>query len=155
MAFMTWTEDMSVGLSELDDDHKALIRIINQLADNAGNDADGQVLRQCLFALTRYAEYHFGREEAVMTACRYPELIEHKQEHKDFTKNIHDIASSFREISPEAVPVVNQELLDYLKTWLLHHIMVIDRAYQPYVTDQPAARGAARKFKAAHVWWQA
>ena len=155
MTFMTWTEDMSVGLSELDEDHKALIRIINQLADNAGNESDGQALRQCLYALTRYAEFHFGREEAVMAACSYPETVEHKQEHKDFTQKIRGIARSFDEISAESVPQVNQDLLDFLKDWLQHHILIIDRSYRPYVTDQPAARTAARKFKATHIWWQA
>ncbi|MEM7223865.1 MAG: bacteriohemerythrin [Pseudomonadota bacterium] len=155
MTFMTWTEDMSVGLNELDEDHRALIRIINQLAENADDGADGKILRQCLFALTRYAEYHFGREEAVMAACGYPELVDHKEEHKDFTANIHKIAKSFSEISPDAVPTVNQELLDYLKEWLMHHIMIIDRSYQPFVVDKPAARSAARSFKATHVWWQA
>ena len=154
MTLMTWTETMSVGLYELDEDHRKLIRIINQLAENAGKQERAETLRQCLYSLMRYAEFHFAREEAVMGACGFPELIGHRKEHEDFTRTIEKIAKTFDQVTDTAALNVNQQLLDFLKNWLNHHIMVIDKSYQPFVINQPAASSAAKKFKASHVWWQ-
>ena len=51
MRLMKWTAAMSVGLPELDADHRVLIKIINELAINSENPARTKVLRQCLYEL--------------------------------------------------------------------------------------------------------
>ena len=155
MAYMEWTEAMSVGLSELDADHKTLIRVINQLAENAGDTSKPALLRQCIFALMRYAEFHFGREEQVMNACEFPQIDEHKDEHKDFVAEIQALARRFEEDEKGAAAAVNEELLDYLKNWLTHHIMIVDMAYRPFIEGRAEARKAAQEFKAAEIWWSA
>ena len=53
MAFMTWTPAMSVGVDQLDDDHKGLIAVINDLAEESSGEARATVLRQSLVALRR------------------------------------------------------------------------------------------------------
>ncbi len=63
MALMQWSEKMSVGVIELDADHKELIKVINRLGAIAEDQARQNAIRQSLFALLRYAEYHFAREE--------------------------------------------------------------------------------------------
>ncbi len=63
VGMMQWDEEMSVGVIELDADHKELIKVINQLGANAEDQARQNAIRQSLFALLRYAEYHFAREE--------------------------------------------------------------------------------------------
>ncbi len=67
---------MCVGVPELDADHKELIKVINQLGENSEAGARGTAIRQCLFALLRYAEYHFAREEKVLAACHTPGVRE-------------------------------------------------------------------------------
>ena len=160
MFFMQWTPGMSVGVPELDDDHKVLIRVINQLAENAEGDGRPAVVRQCLYALMRYAEYHFGREEEVMNACGFPEIPAHREEHQRFIAKIRRVAASFeqgestaRTKDTQSGARLDQELLDFLKNWLNHHILVIDMAYRPLVENRPEAREAAKAFKAADVWW--
>ena len=112
MAYMEWTIAMSVGLPELDDDHKTLVRVINQLAENAGQEGRSGALRQCIFALMRYAEFHFAREEQVMKACGFPELPEHKLEHADFTKQIQSLAERFEADAEAVAGEVNEQLLE-------------------------------------------
>ncbi len=63
MALMQWNEKMSVGMTELDADHKELIKVINQLGTIAEDEARQSAIRQSLFGLLRYAEYHLAREE--------------------------------------------------------------------------------------------
>ena len=153
MAVMQWTEKMSVGVPELDADHKELIKVINQLGASSGDDARSGAVRQCLFALLRYAEYHFAREEKVLAACHYPEAREHKLEHRDFVARVNDMHRRFDDDLDDAAAVVNDELLDFLRDWLNHHILIEDMAYRRHAETNPAAREAARSFKASEVWW--
>jgi len=152
VAFMEWTPEMSVGLDELDDDHKTLVRVINQLANNAGQAGQAGALRQCIFALMRYAEFHFAREEHVLKTCGFQELPEHKVEHEDFTAQIQALAQRFEDDPEAAAPEINEQLLDYLKNWLTHHILIVDMAYRPLVEGKAEARSAAQAFKAAELW---
>lgn len=153
MPLMQWSEKMSVGLAELDSDHKQLIRVINQLGADAINRDRRDAVRQSLFALLRYAEFHFAREEKVMAACQYPGIEEHKIEHREFVDKMHRLSQSFDENPEDSADVVNETLLNYLQDWLNHHILIEDKAYCPYALRNPEAQEAARTFKAIEVWW--
>lgn len=153
MSPMRWTEAMSVGVAELDADHRVLIRIINHLAENAGKAERAKVLRQCLIALRRYAEFHFAREERVMAACDYPEMDHHSGEHRAFTDYIGALARQIDAEDASAVDVVSDALLSYLYDWLNHHILIQDMAYRPFAETDVAAKEAARNFRASEIWW--
>jgi len=148
-----WTPAMSVGMQELDDDHKVLIDVINRLETNAAEGAQPEVARSSLMSLRRYAEFHFAREEKVMTACEFPGIGVQKSEHHDFIERIREVTGRFDTDPESAAQVVNKELLDYLKSWLSHHILIEDMAYRPFVERSAAAKQAAKSFRAAEVWW--
>ena len=155
MTFMQWSPEMSVGLSELDEDHRYLIKIINDLSDAievAEKSKDASILRQSLRCLQRYAEFHFAREEAVMRACDYAPLSRHQEEHSDVDDKMAALANRLDDDS--AAAAVNAELLDYLKDWLIHHIMIVDMSYKDLVQDNAPAAAAAREFKGSETWWR-
>ena len=52
MPLLEWTEDMSVGVPELDADHEGLIKVINQLEANVKDPDRRDVVRQCLYTLS-------------------------------------------------------------------------------------------------------
>jgi len=153
MSVMEWNEQMSVGLAELDDDHKQLIRVINQLGANSGDESRRAAVRQSLVALRRYAEFHFAREEKVLGACGYPNLEDHQAEHRAFVQHIGEMNRQFDENPERMADIVNEELLTYLRDWLNHHILIEDKAYRPFVEASPKARAAAKTFKATEIWW--
>jgi hemerythrin-like metal-binding protein len=153
MALMRWTEAMSVGIPELDADHRILIKVINELTLNAGSADREKVLRQCLYGLLRYAEFHFGREEKVMEACGFPAVEHHKDEHLAFTQHVQELAGRIDSGEAQALEVVNDELTDYLKNWLIHHILIEDMAYRGRAEQSREAKTAARAFRASEIWW--
>lgn len=152
MTLMRWTPAMSVGLKELDDDHKMLFRVINQLAENSGQEGREGALRRCIFALMRYAEFHFAREEKVMAACGVAEIEAHKAEHHLFIERISAVSKALDQPGTAGSPI-DTELLEYLKDWLNHHILIVDMSYRPLVEGNAEATAAAQSFKAAEVWW--
>jgi len=153
MSLMTWTSAMSVGVPELDEDHRVLFRIINQLAESKAKDDRSGILRQSLYSLLRYAEFHFAREEKVLTACDFPGMTHHKQEHRAFTGRMQELAKSLDDDELPATEVVSEELLTYLKDWLNHHILIEDMSYRKLAEANPTARDAAKNFRASEIWW--
>lgn len=129
MSAFAWTEAMSVGVPALDADHRCLVRIIN-LLEEAG-PGDSRLIETVINTLGSYCQYHFAREEQVMSACSFPALAFHRHEHEGFCRAIADINAR------KADAATAEELLDFLKAWLLHHILIQDMAYKPYVADAP------------------
>ncbi len=115
MPLIEWTDDMSVGLTELDNDHKLIIEAINQLDANANDATRKDVVRQCLMRLRRYAEYHFAREEKVMAACAFPAIKVQKSEHRDFVKRVQEVTRRFDAQPAESAEIISQELLGFLR----------------------------------------
>ncbi len=153
MSLLEWTEDMSVGVPELDADHKGLIAVVNRLEASVKEPERRNVIRQCLYALLRYAEVHFEREERVMAACDFPGLEHRKDEHRDFVEKIRDFLHRSEDDPDAAAAIVSEQLLDFLKDWFHHHVLIEDMAYRPYVKGRAAAREAAKSFRAAEIWW--
>lgn len=144
MAYMQWTEAMSVGLPELDDDHRILIAVINRLAADTGEGAAADVVGRSLVTLTRYAEYHFEREQRVMEACGFPELDSHIEEHREFVGWVREAERRYDTTPADTAAELHGEVLAFLKNWLNHHILLQDMAYRAYLQDAMAdARRAA------------
>ncbi|MGZ9190073.1 MAG: bacteriohemerythrin [Nitrospira sp.] len=142
MAFVKWSEAMSVGVSRLDRDHKVLIGLINRLeeASSGGRDDAPQVMAEVLEVLVAYTIFHFSREEAVMEACGYPALGQHHEDHVALTQEVQDWQQRFREGPDSIAPL---DMLHFLKGWLNHHILLQDMAYRPYAQGNPVADAAA------------
>lgn len=145
MRTIEWTEDMSVGLAQLDDDHKGLIAILNRLYDAAqgGGPEDGAAATRALQALADYTDRHFGREEAVLEAVGYGDLAGHRAAHADFVEELNELAAAF---DARRDPALAADLAAFLQRWLTHHILVEDMAYRPLVQGNATAREACRRF---------
>ncbi len=154
MVFMEWKPEMSVGVPEIDEDHRVLISVINELAEMKGREDRASQLQGCFSHLRSYAEFHFSREEAMMRTAGYPALDGHQAEHRAFEAKMAELSETLEGDNGKAAAAgVNEKLLSYLKNWLQHHIMVVDKAYVPSVEDNREARAVARQFKASHHWW--
>ena len=145
MAYFDWNDSMSVGAHLIDSDHRALIAIINELHTEMarGDGPDHQALARLFRDLVTYTQFHFSREERMMQACGYPGHRDHAREHGGFVQFVYDMRNRLaRAVERADVEAV----LDYLKAWLNHHILVVDAAYRPFFAGNGAAAEAARRF---------
>ena len=127
---VVWSNVYSVGFPAIDDQHKILINIINDLIKL---DQGGSTFSKAAFAMAfskagEYAQTHFHDEEEILKKVNYPNLSEHKKKHESFMTELWKEFSSFKEgnESPES-------LIRFLKNWLLDHIARIDKQYVPYL----------------------
>ena len=145
-----WNTDMSVGMVELDDDHKGLIAIINRLGEAAGGDERArQTLNPAFRALKQYMRVHFAREEEAMRAAGYAAFDDHRTRHKDFIEEIGDMADRFESGSNGEIL---EDLAVYLRDWLINHILVEDMAYRSYMVGNDKAKKACQNFSALDMW---
>ena len=143
MPFFQWRESMSVGVALIDSDHQALIQLINRLHDHLETEQAPEVLDQTFDRLVAYIDYHFAREEKVMEACGYPSLDEHREEHLSFTRQIRYVRDRYVKGGGEEI---GQDLLEFLKNWLTHHILIQDMDYKAHTDGDPRAQDAAQRF---------
>ena len=143
MPFYEWLESMSVGVQLLDDDNKRIIGIINQFHECLQHGSPTDVLNEIFDSLIANVEFHFSREEKVIEACGYPYAKIHQEEHVVFTEHIYKL----REGQLRGTgPAIDNELVDDLKNWLNHHILIFDMGFQSYVLDHPLAKEVAWTF---------
>lgn len=129
-----WREEMSVGHSVIDDDHKRLIAIINEFERAAKNHASAQVLHETLLLLQDYTNEHFSREEAVQRACRYPYYAEHKREHDELLLKVTEFAQIYfikrtRPVDPAAIA----SMAHFLHDWFTDHTIRADLKMKRYL----------------------
>jgi len=127
---MQWTEEMSVGVAVLDEDHKKLFAMINELSEAIQVGHGKHVLAGILDRLTAYTVEHFGREEGLLTEAGYPSLDVHHRVHEKLTADVAAMRRKLEEGDDVAMPI---DLLQFLQSWLANHIMLTDKLYSEHL----------------------
>lgn len=129
MALFSWDNSYSVNIREIDEQHKVLIKLINNLHDSMkvgkGKEALGPILNE----LVDYTVYHFGHEEKLFTDNGYPESSQHKAVHAKLVEQVKAIKKDYE--SGNAVMTI--EVMHFLKDWLSGHIMGTDKKYSSFL----------------------
>lgn len=128
--FMThweWTESLSVGIEEIDKQHKQMIDYINEL-QMAFTYNKMYMIEEVLNKLIDYTKSHFSYEEELLEKSGYTLLEEHKKIHSSFVKRI----EFFKERYENGENVAKQ-LRNDLQLWTIHHIQHDDANYKPCV----------------------
>jgi hemerythrin-like metal-binding protein len=128
-----WSEKLSVGVEELDQQHQEIIKMLNHLISTSETvDTDSETISDILLEMTRYAQKHFKTEEKLMKAYNYPGLEEQKKEHRAYRIKTVDFSTAVT-LRVEAVPEI---LLAYLFDWWIHHILDEDMKYKPFFAEK-------------------
>ena len=125
MAFAEWTQEYSVNVVEIDDQHKKLFAMIDDYYEALGRKEQTEALAELLDGLAQYAATHFSNEEAYFDQFGYEHAEAHKKAHADLVGKVTDIAARAR----QGVAVLNMELATFLRDWLNEHIKGLDTQY--------------------------
>ena len=132
MPLIAWDDSISLNIGEIDNQHKQLVKIINELFD-AMKDARGfDVLEDILRRLIDYTEYHFSTEERYFDQFQYIESEPHKEEHRFLIKQVNEFKKAFEEGLMKrdgSDRVLTVDLWNLLKSWLIDHIQVSDQKF--------------------------
>ncbi|NTW26932.1 MAG: hemerythrin family protein [Candidatus Moranbacteria bacterium] len=121
-----WDEKYSVGVAEIDEQHKKLVATIAKLneAISKAKSIEKDV-KSVLTELKQYVEVHFSTEEKYFKEFNYEFAEQHILEHREFAKKIESFYEKYAGNEVE----ISFELIDFLEDWLLDHMMTQDRKY--------------------------
>jgi len=150
-AAISWKDEYSVNIQEIDEQHKMLIQMIDDLFVVISRNKE-QTLEECevckvLERLIDYTRIHFAVEESLMRIFDYPDYEAHKAIHDQFIDEVmmfeRRLKSNNNKSSEQLVAI---EMLFRLKEWLVNHIVGIDKAYSRHMLNRGAAKSWIRKF---------
>jgi hemerythrin-like metal-binding protein len=139
---MQWSPDLETGIEFIDNQHKMLCAYINTLNRAVQQNTIPMVGYDIVSNLKSYTANHFNTEEQYFTRTGYPTVTEHIQAHRNFVEKVEAVES---QLNAGKFQQVGQDLLEFLKNWLLSHIKVTDQQYVPFVKALMAAERSFRK----------
>jgi hemerythrin len=133
---LEWTEALSVGLEEIDAQHRELFRRARQLLEGLRAGEPKQIGPLVDF-LHEYVIDHFGAEESLMRATEYPGYPRHKAEHDRFIGDLLALADEYEERGPGAFLAVKASA--WLSAWLRAHLSGTDSEMARFVRRKTAS----------------
>ena len=146
MAFLDWSESLSVGVEQIDRQHKWLVKILNTLHDAMLRGSHKRDLDRVISDLMSYTRYHFSFEEKLMVIAAYPGLQDHRKEHQALVAELEGYSVQLC----NGQTLVSIKLLGFLKHWLAHHITEVDRQFGDFEVARHAQQielAAATEYK--------
>ena len=128
---IAWKKNYEVGNSEIDNQHKTFLKIIEKLQNAYENKLNDQLLLGYVIELYKYAAYHFVSEENYMIEQQYPDYEEHKKLHDDLLKELVDNITTFK---IEYIDV--EKLIDFSLNWFIAHTTTIDKKIIEYINSK-------------------
>lgn len=129
---INWTNDKSVLVAAMDNQHKKLIDLINILSDAVANGAGRDVSIAVVDELVMYAENHFKEEERLLQQADYEGLPAQKKQHAAFCSKV----AEFKQGLTSGTVLLSTDIVIFLKDWLLDHIMGMDKQYGPVLNKK-------------------
>lgn len=139
--FVTWEEGLATGIEVIDNDHRKLLTLLNNLQSAVYYPTGEAFERQALNELVEYTKYHFEREEALMQEASYQDFEAHKKQHEEMVAKVGEFLAAYDRNREGTI----EDLTKFLKHWLVNHIAGTDQKYVPAMQAfrRPAAGGAA------------
>lgn len=126
---LVWRSSMATGIDLIDNDHKTLIKLINNFQQATEFNVGEEMIQHSLDEVLRYTKYHFNREEILMELNSYPDFAAHQKQHQAMIEKINLYVTEYRTDKSHAI----DHILHFLQSWLIQHINGSDQEYVPYL----------------------
>ncbi len=127
---MPWTQNLSVGISMIDDQHKMWFEKAEALFDAGKNNKAKEYVGELLDFLEDYTKKHFADEEVYMQKIQYPGYAEQKQAHTAFIAQLSKLRSDYNSSGGNLLVILNANQM--VLEWLTKHISNMDKKIGEY-----------------------
>lgn len=135
MVLVVWDDTMKLGVKQIDEHHERLVFILNDCYRALMLNDHRQELRDIVKELESYTRYHFRTEESLMKDAGYRESPHHGEAHQKFMASVCDFSARLE----AGESFITIEVLDFLRDWLIQHILRTDRALAQHLLSPAAA----------------
>lgn len=132
MALIPWESKFELGISEIDEQHKHMLAIINKLYDMfEAKEHENQVeIDKVIKEMADYALYHFATEEKYFELFAYENKEPHIKIHDQYRAKIVEWQDRYSANNDKAIFF---EISTFLHDWWTWHINNTDRDYVPFM----------------------
>jgi len=122
-----WSEDFECGIAAIDEQHKGLLELINEMFNHATGDPEKEqeYFKKVVEKAVNYVKTHFATEEKIMQQTKFVGFEEHKKAHETFVVAVLNNARAFQ----KEKKINLEEFTRFLKEWVLTHVAVMDKQY--------------------------
>lgn len=130
-----WTQEYSVNVAKIDEQHKEFLEICNNLLDLLDSEAfTNEGALTSIGRLGDYASYHLGTEEEFFIETKYPDASPHIEAHNQFRAKTKYFTKQVRDKNIDPREIV-KEVANFAGDWLLDHILNMDKKYSKWFND--------------------
>jgi hemerythrin len=134
---LTWDDSFATGVPEIDEQHMILVHTLNEAAENLSEESSPETIERITHDLLSYALYHFETEEDLMKQYGYEESSPddsqtHQKQHRSFSAKV----VSIREGLKSSTPIAPGDLLEFLNSWLVNHILNTDKKLGSFIIEK-------------------
>jgi len=131
--FIHWGKNYFINVAEVDEQHAILVKLINAFQRRVAMGSSNEALLKSYNAILDYTGFHFSYEEDLFSGHGYPETPKHKQTHKVLVKTVVQYGEQLK--TARSAQLEN-EILEFLKQWLLDHILKTDMKYAKFLNSK-------------------
>lgn len=130
-----WRDEYSVGVDEIDAQHKRFISIMKEAYALGNVSQQDPAVIKVVDELTKYAQFHLQSEEQLMQLYFYPKYVDQKKEHHRILKELESRLAVIRK-NNEGLAA----LLLFLIKWFVNHTTYEDRIMGEYINNARKSR---------------
>lgn len=147
--FVEWSNELSVGIEEIDSQHKVLVDLLNEVHEAIQQGRTVEVTKSIIDRLDEYTRVHFAVEESLLRILHYQDYDRHKNDHDKLIAQLGDLRSKL----DKGKGAIGFELVFFLKNWLTKHIMEGDKRYAAYLLAQGVKPELSKGSSWAQRFW--
>ena len=131
MPLLQWKEKHSVGIAEIDAQHKQLFAMMNELNEAMATEKAKDVLEAILERLVNYTATHFITEERLMKEHGFVGHGSHHLIHEQLAAKVREFQADYR----QGRVAMSIDVMHFLMEWLDQHILGTDMEYRDFLNS--------------------
>lgn len=132
MKELVWDNTLSVGIPEIDEDHRRLVDLFNILKRSALEGDPTTYIEAVMEELISCTVWHFKHEERLMLKYGYDGMQEHQSEHEELIASAKELQQKLLQEDTE----LSSEDIEFLEHWLTGHILGTDMDLGSYLCKE-------------------
>ena len=132
MPIVSWSEELSVNVKVIDNQHQDMLEIVNSLHAAVEKCEDNETLKKLLIDLNEHTRTHFSTEDELMKQYNYPGYVQHLHEHNVLLQHLGNLVAS---VTGGKNPTFRSDY-DVSSDWVLIHIFKSDKDLGTFLNNQ-------------------
>jgi len=127
---IVWNDKLVTGIGKIDEQHQILVNLFNEANIKLTTNNNARFMEEITRNLLSYALYHFETEEGLMQKYGYIEDSDaHIRQHRSFSAKVVAVRNDIK----TGIPISREDLLSFLNSWLINHILNTDKQFAAFL----------------------